>query len=354
MLGPHYVIDAVVHPFDFSRENVRSDDVARSFVSGLWQKHRLLAGGDAYSLRESEFFSRFPTDALASALFDESPVDMAILHALPDLGFFKGALCDIEPLAELRDRLPGRFLLYGAVQPYDLQAALDGLTRQVERYRIDGVKLYPASYYGGRTIGWRMDDPEIAYPLFRRARELGLRNVAVHKALPLGRTRVAPFRVEDVEGAAAEFPDLNFHVVHAGAAFLEDTALLLARFPNVYANLEVTFSYLLSYPRVFAEAIGLMLREAPDRVVFGDGCNLVHPRPALEAFERFEMPADLIEGRGFPALSPALRAGVLGANIARAHGLPIADLRARATAGGATTLAAPWAVLRERDRGRSA
>ena len=342
MLGPHYVIDAVAHPFDFSPENVRRDDVAQSFVSGLWQKHLLLSGGGAHTLTKEEFFSRFPAEAMAAALFEESPVDMAILHALPDLGFFVGPLSDIEQLAALRDRYPGRFLLYGTVQPYDLGAALESLTEQVRRYRIDGLKVYPASYYDGRTIGWRMDDPEIAYPLFRRAAELGLKNIAVHKALPLGRTRVHPFRVEDVEGAAIDFPGLNFHVVHAGAAFVEDTALLLARFPNVYANLEVTFSYLLAYPRVFAEAVGLLLREAPDRVVFGDGCTLVHPRPALEAFAAFEMPDDLVRGRGFPEVTPALRGKVLAGNIARAHGLDISGLSTRTE----TAYAPPWHTLR--------
>jgi uncharacterized protein len=341
-----YIIDAVVHPFNFAKENIREDDVARAFVAGLWSKHRLLSGSDAFALREAEFFSRFPCEALAAALFDESDVDMAILHALPDLGLFNEDLCGIADVAALRDRYPGRFLIYGTVQPYDLHHALESLTEQVRRYRIDGVKLYPASYFSGKTIGWRMDDPAIAYPLFRHIHDLGIRNVAVHKTVPLGRTRVAPFQVEDVEGAALEFPDMNFHVVHAGVAFLEDTAMLLSRFPNVYANLEVTFNYLLSQPRVFAESVGRMLREAPDRVVFGDGCNLVHPRPGIEAFARFEMPEDLVRGHGFPPITDGLKADILGRNVARAHGLDLDALSRRARAAPVRDLASPWSGLR--------
>lgn len=347
MLGTAYVINAVVHPFDFSAGNIRADDIAQSFVAGLWEKHKIMSGGD-YALRREEFYSRFPTAPIYAALFEESPVDMAILHALPDLGLFTNALCDIEPLAELRDRHPDRFLLYGTVQPYDLQAAISSLDRQVKEYRINGVKLYPASYYQGRTIGWRMDDPDIALPLFRHIQKLGIRNVAVHKTVPLGRTRIEPFKVEDVEGAALAFPDMNFHVVHAGVAFLEDTALLLGRFPNVYANLEVTFSYLLSYPRVFAEAVGRLLRDAPDRVVFGDGCNLVHPRPALEAFAKFEMPEDLVQGSGFPRMTDQLRRGVLGANVARAHDLDIAALTDKARKTSTDPMLPPWHTLRQR------
>ncbi len=346
MLGDAYVINAVVHPFDFSAGNIRPDDVAQSFVHGLWVKHQALGGKPEYALRKEEFYSNFPADPLYGILFEESQNDMAILHALPDLGLFTDALCHIEPLVELRAKYPEKFLLYGTVQPYDLQAAFKSLERQVKEYNIDGVKLYPASYYAGKTIGWRMDDEDIALPLFRHIEKLGVRNVAVHKTVPLGRTRVEPFKVEDVEGAALAFPDMNFHVVHAGVAFLEDTAMLLARFPNVYANLEVTFNYVVCYPRVFAESVGRMLRDAPDRVCFGDGCTLVHPRPALEAFETFEMPEDMVQGLGFPKMTDQLRRGVLGENIARAHGLDITKLAAKARKEPARNLLPPWHAIR--------
>lgn len=347
MLGNAFVINAVVHPFDFSAENIRPDDVAQSFVAGLWNKHNALAGPSEYALAKDEFYSNFPAEALPGILFEESQNDMAILHALPDLGLFTNGLTAIEPLVALREKHPDRFLLYGTTQPYDLHNAVESITRQSREYGIDGVKLYPASYYEGRTIGWHMDDPDIALPLFAHIQKLGIRNVAVHKTVPLGRTRVDPFKVEDIEGAALAFPDMNFHVVHAGVAFVEDTSILLGRFPNVYANLEVTFNYTQCYPRVFAESLGRLLREAPDRVVFGDGCNLVHPRPALEAFETFEMPDDLVWGKGFPKMTDALRTAILGGNIARAHGI---DIEARKRAIGATRpgpLKAPWSSLRQ-------
>ena len=31
-----------------------------------------------------------------------------------------------------------------------------------------------------------MDDPKLIYPLYEKAAELGLRHVAVHKAVPIG------------------------------------------------------------------------------------------------------------------------------------------------------------------------
>ena len=52
-------------------------------------------------------------------------------------------------------------------------------------------------------------------------------------------------------------PDLNFEIVHAGLAFADETAHAIARFPNVYANLEITTLLMHHGPGLFREIIGL-------------------------------------------------------------------------------------------------
>lgn len=37
----------------------------------------------------------------------------------------------------------------------------------------------------GDTEGWLMDDPEVAFPVFERAQELGIKVVAIHEATPV-------------------------------------------------------------------------------------------------------------------------------------------------------------------------
>jgi hypothetical protein len=42
------------------------------------------------------------------------------------------------------------------------------------------------SYTADGVVGWHMDDLELAFPIFQRALDLGLKAIAIHKAIPLG------------------------------------------------------------------------------------------------------------------------------------------------------------------------
>jgi predicted TIM-barrel fold metal-dependent hydrolase len=353
MLGQTLVVDAVVHPYDLGPENQIL--AAREQLEAVHAYHRLCTGPHPeYVLGADEFFIDFDPDDLTEAIFAESPVDLAIIHALPNLGFTKGGVTDPGRMAELRDRHPGRYLLYATVDTPVTDTAIAQLEAQVRDYRVDGLKLYPAFFYDGDARGWRLDGPDFATPLLEAASDLGIRNVAVHKAVPVPPAPPGCFRIDDVDAALERFPEINFHIVHAGVAFLPETAALLARQRNVYGNLESTFAFLLSKPRVFAEILGdLLLAGGPERLLFGSGANLTHPRLLLEAFEQFEMPDDLVAEHGFPELTAESRALILGGNALRTHGLDAAAVR-RGIEGDAFEVAKaggfgpPWRRLRAR------
>jgi predicted TIM-barrel fold metal-dependent hydrolase len=136
-----------------------------------------------------------------------------------------------------------------------------------------------------------------------------------------------------VEAAANRYPDLQLEVVHSGMAFLDETFYLLQRFPNVWANLEVTSALAVKTPRRFADAFGRLLSSgARDRIVFASGCCLVHPQPIIESLLAFTMPEDLVEGYGYPQPSDKYLAALMGANYARLHHLDLEEIR-RKTAG---------------------
>jgi uncharacterized protein len=325
VLNGKFVVDATVHPFDYSEENW-GDGYKQ--VMGGYHHHRLYnkvveSTRPDYLLRQNEFVSDFDPYAMTHALFAESDVDYAIIHALPNLGFTKGVVTDLHKMVKLRERFSDRFKLYGWVTTLDLDEAIKHLEWQVREAHIDGLKCFPSLVYQGKHTGWRMDGPEFAVPLFEAARDLGIKNIAIHKALPMfGPSPMSFFKVDDLDAVLPQFPDINFFMIHAGMTFLEETRVLLHRFPNFHANLESTFANVVERPRLFAETLGEMLYHgSPEQIVFASGCNLLHPQPALEAFEKFEMPRDLVEGRGYPEVTAEIKAKILGGNIARTHGI---------------------------------
>jgi predicted TIM-barrel fold metal-dependent hydrolase len=252
---------------------------------------------------------------------------------------------------ELKRRHPNRILLYGGISPLQGQRALDELDRQVEEWGIIGLKLYPVDVIDGEVRVLRFDDQDLLYPVLERCRRHGVTVVAVHKAMPLGRVQMDPFRNGDVDYAAMDFPDIRFEVVHSGFAFLDEAVAQMARFPNVYVGLESTASLAVRHPRKLARILGEFLAAGGQKKLFwSSGASSPHPRPVLEAFARLEMPADMVDGDGYPPLTEEVKADILGLNYARMHGLDVPALRAaiaddelsrRRGAG----LAPPWSRL---------
>ena len=135
--------------------------------------------------------------------------------------------------------------------------------------------------------------------------------------------------MQDIPGACAAFPQMQFEVVHAGFAFVEETAFLAA-LPNCWFNLEVSAALIFNAPRRFAELMGqLLMAGAGDRLLFATGCGLVHPQPSVEAFRKFEMPRELVEGWAYPELTGDLKRAIIGENLLRLHGIDRDDFLAR-------------------------
>jgi predicted TIM-barrel fold metal-dependent hydrolase len=347
-INGRFVIDSVVHGFDSTAANVASR-YGRSLLLAN-QGFQWAMVPDPYRLEPRRYFQAIGPDVLESLLFLESDVDMACYHMVPAFGF----LHDMSPMAvglELKRRHPHRIVNYGGVSPLQGQKALDDLDRQVEEWGIIGLKLYPVDVVDGQVRVQRFDDRDLLYPILERCRKHGVKVVAVHKAMPLGAVAMDPFKNSDVDYAAIDFPDLNFEVVHSGFAFLDEAAAQLARFPNVYVGLESTAALAVRHPRKLARILGEFLIAGGGKKLFwSSGASSPHPRPVLEAFARLEMPQDMMEGDGYPALTDEIKADILGRNYAALHGIDIGraqaaiadDALARARRPG---LAPPWSRL---------
>lgn len=322
------VIDAVVHPYNLTEENFRTSH-ARPITDIVSGGNRAVAP-PGYRLSKEGYERDWSIEEVANMSFVESYADLASYHIVPIRAFHDG-ICSVDKGLEAQERWPDRFLFYVGVDPLEGRQAFDDLERQVELFdQVSGLKLYPNSWLGQDVEGWLMDDPEIAFPLFERAQQLGIRTVAIHKAIPLGPVELRHYRVDDIDRAAMAFPDLNFEIVHGGMAFLEETAWQLARFRNVWVNLETTATMLTNRPGAFERALAALVAHGGPRalsqIFWGTGCMVSHPRPHLEHFARdFAFSPELTDRFSLPEITADVKRAVLAENYARLHGVDLAE-----------------------------
>jgi len=207
---------------------------------------------------------------------------------------------------------------------------LDLMERQVGEFGARAFKFYNVRYDYGSPYPWRMDDPNIAFPVFEKAQELGVNLIGVHKGVPLGPQPIEHTQTWDMDGAAANFPDINFVIFHVGLPFLDETCWQLIRYPNLYASIAATINFVVRAPRMFAEILGkLLFWCGEDKIIYGSEAPLFHPQWALRAFMDFQIPQDLCEGYGYPQLTDQAKRKILGENLLRLHGMDLAEAKAR-------------------------
>jgi hypothetical protein len=190
-----------------------------------------------------------------------------------------------------------------------------------------------------------MDD-ERMWAICARAQQLGVKMIAVHKAVPLGPLPLAPYNsMYDMAPIVADFPDLTFEIVHGGAAFLPETVELLQRFPNVMVNLESLPMFIPNHRAKWIEIMAAYINAGlTDRLFYATGAVGGHPQPFLQAFWDFVMP------EGLPQLTEAMKRAILGENYARIIGWDLGAMQ-RQLAHDAfglhrEELAQPWSAMR--------
>ncbi|MFS0737152.1 amidohydrolase family protein [Sphingomonas sp. 1P06PA] len=335
MIDGLFVLDAVTHAYNHLPENWEDPSLGHAMVELAYNLAESPPDRQ-YAMSREEYLIDWQIPDLANLLFRESQTDVAVFHPLA-IASFKDGYSSLAKAAEALERYPNRFVgAYACVDPLKGADALTSMEAQVDMLKPLGLKLYPTSWDGTAPVSWRMDDPKLIYPLYEKASELGLRHVAVHKAVPIGPFAVGnAYNPNDIETAATDFPHLNFEIVHGGLAFMEETAWLLARFSNIFVNMEIQNIIVERRPRAFADILLGLCRiggnEMLNRLFWGSGGTLHHPQPGLEAFAAFEFPEDMLNAGGlFKPLQQITRqnkADMLAGTFARLHGLNLDTLR---------------------------
>jgi predicted TIM-barrel fold metal-dependent hydrolase len=330
-----FVLDAVAHAFNLDPSNFAIERVARASFE-MFTRLCTNTGTPAYDYPRELIQRDWPVSELANLLFHESQTHVAVYHPTP-IFIYKDGLSSVPKAAESVKKYPHRFIgAYACVDPLS-KGWEKYLEDQVTEFDPMGLKLYPASWHDQGVTTWAMNDPKVAFPVYEKAAELGLKHVAVHKALPSGPMEYQnALNPKDVEGAAAHFPDLTFEIVHGGLAFLEETAWLLGQFSNIYITMENTNITAARRPRRFAKILlGLMHvagNKVYDRLIWATGTVQYHPRPCVEAMLDFEFPEDLLEHAGLfsgvDQITMEHKRNILAGNFVRSHDLNLEKLKA--------------------------
>jgi len=328
-LNDVFVADAVTHAYNQAESNFRVPRYAEQVADIGVALEEKMPG--SYRRTQETFLSDWSVADTTSTLFRESQTDFAVFHPQSITVFHDGLTAEAKA-KRFVERNPTRTAALASIDPIGLDDPKADLTRQVEEFDPHGVKVYPSYWEAdGTHHGFRMDDPEVAFPLWEHVADLGLDVVAVHKAFPFGAVPMESYKVGDVEEAAASFPDLTFEIVHGGISFAEETGWQIARHPNVYVNLELTLAEIATSQASFADTLEELLygggKAAVDKLLWGTGAPHFHPQLLLERFWEYDFP-EMESFSGPFQLTQADKRKILGENFAEAHGFDIEELKA--------------------------
>jgi uncharacterized protein len=323
------VFDGVAHVFNFDKKNALGP-AGEMFINHLYAFHTLLTPEGQPVLKPEEYLRQWTVEEIDDMVYRQSTTDMLCAMPLPLTDLFKDGLSPWEDCAELARRNPERTVFWGSVNPLEGRRALDLMERQVGEFGAKAFKFYNVRYDYGRPFPWRMDDPQVAFPVFEKAQQLGVNLIGVHKGVPLGPQPIEATQTWDMDGAAANFPELNFVIFHVGLPFIDEVCWQLIRHPNLYASIAATLNFIVRSPRQFAEVLGKLLWWCgEDKIIYGSEAPIWQPQWALDAFWNFQLPQDLVEGYGYPQLTETAKRKILGENLLRLHGMDVEATRAR-------------------------
>ena len=290
-------------------------------------------------------------DNYVKEIFLDSDTTVAVISGIPS-ATDAGNILPPDKMAETRDvinRLAAsqRLVAHGLVSPNKGPTELDEMRRQAADLKISAWKGYTGLPFGNPPKPWRVDDEKVAYPMLEASRRLGIRNICLHKGLPLQSGVEEYWHPRDLERAAKDFPDLNFIVYHAAfhsirpaldaardefrtsarVDWVTDLCEIRQRNPNltnIYAELGSTFGQMvITSPLLCAHVLGMLVQTfGADHVLWGtDSIWWGSPQWQIEALRRFTMPESLMKRFGHRPLTPEVKAQIFGLGAARVYGI---------------------------------
>jgi uncharacterized protein len=292
-------------------------------------------------------------------VFGDSDTVMAIISGVPSRDWDKNPLPPDQMVATRKfvNDIAGsqRVLSHGLLRPNLGMKEMDEMERQVKDLKIDAWKMYTGAELGEKA--WFMDDEKVAYPFWEKTKKLGIKNLCVHKGLPLSAFNEKACTPHDLEKAARDWPDLNFIVYHSGfrgfdfgfqrwiahgrgqkvvdkktddpqeIPWISDLLRILKKNPqikNIYFELGATFNMTSSVnPVVCMHMLGQMIQVAgADHILWGtDSIWGGSPQSQIERLRRLKIKPELMDKYQYPELTDEIKNQILGLNAAKLYGI---------------------------------
>jgi predicted TIM-barrel fold metal-dependent hydrolase len=307
-------------------------------------------------------------------LFLTSDTTVAMLSDVPNSGAgdapvpFADQLGTQQFAAQLTHGGAPRVLIHNVIAPNfgDLNQHLDEMEMHAKTGKVAAFKVYTA--YGPNGQGFALDDPAIGLPVIQKAHDLGVKILVAHKGLPLVNFDAAHNRPDDIVAVSRQFPDMQFVVFHGAwdknhtegpydpnATIGIDTFLRaldvhgVPRNSNVWVDVGTVWREVLRDPTAAAHTIGKLTKRVGDkRVLWGtDAIWYGSPQAQLQAFRAFTISNEFQDAYGYPALTDAAKANILGLNAAKLFHLDAEATRCALAGDPLTTAQTMAAYLRD-------
>jgi predicted TIM-barrel fold metal-dependent hydrolase len=115
-----------------------------------------------------------------------------------------------------------------------------------------------------------------------------------------------------------DFPELEIIAYHMGWPHTEELIGLAGKHRNLYLSLSGIVGWYQRSPYRGYHAIGTALQwVGPEKIVMGLDLPFDDAKRVVDYIRELRMPEELQEKWGYPEITEEMRAGILGANLAR-------------------------------------
>jgi uncharacterized protein len=316
----YFVVDSHIHFWDASPANWRKgqEQYAKGWIECF---HAYMGLGPPETHWTLEKFQKYSEEDFVKDEFEDAHVDKAILQSTYLKEWYADGFNTIERNGKLAEKYPDKLIVNGRWDPREGEAGLRQLEEDAKRYNLQGCKLYTAEWYQG-SRGWRLDDDQCK-PFYEKCKELGIKNLHVHKGPTIWPLDKDAFDPVDVDIAATSNPELNFIIEHVGLPRIEDFCFMATQEPNVYAGLSVVLGGLMyARPRFFSKVMGeLLFWVGEDKMLFGSDYGIWEPKWQIEGLLNWNYQDQ--EYSDYPEVTTATRKKILGLNAAKLYGIEV-------------------------------